>query len=268
MKQARDSAAEPKRILITGAGGAIGQCICPALVQRGHFVRAFHRSPLPEALAAVVDEAVAGDLIEGELLRSACDGMDAVIHLAAYRNDADFLTVLLEPNVIGAYHICEAARSSSVWRLILGSSVQAAGNHSRYQKGAAGVIPPHAENHYGLTKGWMETMGEMYARAYGLSVINARIGWFARSAEMAARIGASATGAQVYVSHRDIINFFLCAVESETPLAAESVTLYATSIPPDGDWYDPALAADAIGFARGDQWPQGNPYHPSGGNGS
>jgi hypothetical protein len=32
-----------------------------------------------------------------------------------------------------------------------------------------------------MTKVWAETLGEMYARVHGLSIIIARIGWFVRN---------------------------------------------------------------------------------------
>ena len=42
-----------------------------------------------------------GNLADRAAIRAAVAGTDTVIHLAAYRNDADFMDVLLEPNIIG-----------------------------------------------------------------------------------------------------------------------------------------------------------------------
>ena len=57
-------------------------------------------------------------------IRRAVDGMDVIVHLGAYPNPADFIDVLLGPNVVGLYHICEAAAEFKVQRLILASTVQ------------------------------------------------------------------------------------------------------------------------------------------------
>ena len=55
--------------------------------------------------------------------------MDTVVHLGAYPNPADFVDVLLGPNVVGLYYICEAAVEFGVKRLILASTVQVTTGH-------------------------------------------------------------------------------------------------------------------------------------------
>lgn len=70
------------RILLTGAGGFLGSRLLPQLLARGHTVRALYRSTLPDPLPAGV-EVVQGDLLDQALCHSLCQGIDAVIHLAA-----------------------------------------------------------------------------------------------------------------------------------------------------------------------------------------
>ena len=101
-----DRAASPKRVLVTGSTGAIGQPLSRYLTGRGHTVRGLARRPTPGLTDFVV-----GDLADREAVRRAVNGMDTVVHLGAYPNPADFIEVLLGPNVVGLYHICEAADS-------------------------------------------------------------------------------------------------------------------------------------------------------------
>jgi len=70
------------RILLTGANGYLGSTLLPQLLARGHMVRALYRSTVPAQVPAGV-EAVQGDLPDKALCQMLCQGVDAVIHLAA-----------------------------------------------------------------------------------------------------------------------------------------------------------------------------------------
>ncbi|MCB0098492.1 MAG: NAD(P)-dependent oxidoreductase, partial [Caldilineaceae bacterium] len=78
-----------QNILITGAAGAIGQTIAPYLRQRGHQVRGLDRSPMPH-----MADTIQANLADAEAVQRAAQGMDVVLHLGAYRNNADFMDVL------------------------------------------------------------------------------------------------------------------------------------------------------------------------------
>ncbi|MCX5987420.1 MAG: NAD(P)-dependent oxidoreductase, partial [Chloroflexi bacterium] len=112
-------AAHSHRVLVTGSTGAIGEPLAQHLALRGHHVRGFARRP-----SAGLTDFVEGDLNDKDAVRRAVDGVDTIIHLGAYPNDADFMDVLLQPNVVGLYYICEAAVEFGVKRLVLASTVQ------------------------------------------------------------------------------------------------------------------------------------------------
>jgi uronate dehydrogenase len=109
-----ERATNPQRVLVTGSTGAIGQPLSRYLLERGHAVRGFARRATP----GLADQVV-GDLTDRDAVRRAVEGVDAVVHLGAYPNPADFIDVLLGPNVVGLYHICEAAAEFGVTRLVL-----------------------------------------------------------------------------------------------------------------------------------------------------
>jgi uronate dehydrogenase len=246
---------EPKRVLVTGSTGAIGQPVCRRLLARGHYVRGFARRPTPG-----VEDYIMGDLDDRDKVRQAVEGMDVIIHLGAYPNPADFLDVLLHPNVIGLYHICDAAREFGVKRLSLASTIQTImgfGWPDRLLRIEEGSRPI---NHYALTKVWAEEMGHMYARVYGLSVVNVRIGWLPRDPGEAETLKASRFGRDVFFSHDDAARFYERVVESPTPAPGESVTLFAISKAKYLERLDMEPARRVLGYDPQDVWPQGLPF--------
>ena len=70
-------AANPKRVLVTGSTGAIGEPLAQYLLQRGHTVRGFARRPSPG-----LDDYVMGDLNDRDKVRAVVQGMDTIVHLA------------------------------------------------------------------------------------------------------------------------------------------------------------------------------------------
>jgi len=243
-----------RRVLITGVAGAIGQVVSTHLANRGHIVRGFDKVPVTN----LADHHI-GNLSDRGAVRGAVAGIDTVIHLAAYRNDADFMQVLLEPNVIGLYEICEAAQQSGVQRLILASTIQVVNGFESEAEPIAIADGPRPTNHYALTKLWAELAGDMMARVHNLSVIAVRIGWFPRDQIIVQRIVNSERGPDIYLSHADAEQFFARCVESPSPAAGECITLFATSQPSKNARVDLTSATVAIGYVPQNQWPAGIP---------
>ena len=108
-----------KSVLVTGSAGGVGTAVCAALAGVGHRVTGFDRRPTPG-----VETALVADLMDRDAVRGTAEGQDAIVHLAATPDEADFIDELIEPNVRGLYHVCDAARRANVPRLVLTSSVQ------------------------------------------------------------------------------------------------------------------------------------------------
>ena len=250
-----DKATTSKRVLVTGSTGAIGQPVCRHLLARGHMVRGFARRPTPH-----VKDYVVGDLNDKDKVYEAVEGMDTVIHLGAYPNTADFIDVLLQPNVVGLHYVCEAVREFKVGRLVLSSSVQAISGHGFPDRVIKIEDGPAPVNHYALTKVWAEISGEMMARCHNISVVSVRIGWLPRNRSEAKNLHSSKVGPNVFFSHNDAQRFYEHCVESEKPYPGQSEVLFATSKPLTAERLDMEPAKRIIGYEPRDTWPEGLPF--------
>jgi len=250
-----EQSSAPKRVLVTGSAGAIGNTICLSLQTRGHIVRGIDQRPTPNVAGALQ-----GDLADKETVYRAVEGMETVIHLAAYVNNADLVETLLRPNVISPFYVCEAARELGVKRLVLASSVQVIEGFGRPGRSIGVDEGLRPRNLYALTKAWGEIMGEMYAKQYNLSVINVRVGWLPRSLQQAQAIAASEHAQNIYLSYSDAQRFFERCVESEVPAAGESIVVFAgsrTAVVPHMD-LEPARVL--LDYTPQDRWPDNMPY--------
>ncbi len=243
--------ASPLRVLVTGSAGRIGRAVVRELKARGHFVRGLDLAPTPGA-----DESVTASITDGDAVRRAAEGMAAVIHLAATPDDDDFFTKLLPNNIVGVYHILEAARLAGVRRLALASSGQVVW-HQRF----TGPLPigaddpPTPRGWYAATKLFQEAAGRAYSEAHGISVIAARLGWCPRTREHAAELAATDWGPDVYLSPGDAGRFF--ALAAEAPADFRFAVVYVCSRPPRQLMYDERPAKERVGYEPRDVWPQG-----------
>jgi nucleoside-diphosphate-sugar epimerase len=114
-------------VLLTGATGFVGSHTSTAFVEAGYRVRALVRS---QARAQSIDgtgiEFVYGSLDDEQTLRTACDGIDTVVHLAALthaRSDDEYENT----NVAGTRRLLNAAIEAGVGRFVYLSSLAASG---------------------------------------------------------------------------------------------------------------------------------------------
>jgi nucleoside-diphosphate-sugar epimerase len=239
------------RVLVTGSAGRIGQAVVAELTSRGHRVRGFDRVLTPGAAEAVV-----ADLADAEAVGRAAEGVEAVVHLAATPDDDDFLTQLLPNNIVGVYHVLEAARRAGVRRVVLASSGQVVWwQRFRGPLPITADAPPTPRGWYACTKLFQEAAGCAYAEAHGLSVVAARLGWCPRDAAHVAELARTDWGPDVYLSPGDAGRFFACAVEA--PLDLRFVVVHACSRPLRQVVYDAGPARDLLGYEPRDTWPEG-----------
>jgi nucleoside-diphosphate-sugar epimerase len=243
--------AESSLVLVTGCAGRIGQAVAKELQARGQRVRGFDRVANPDCADMVV-----GDLTDSTTVARAMSGVSALIHLAATPDDADFLTELVPNNVIGVYHILEAARQARVQRMVLASSGQVVWHQRLRGPLPVGVdVQPTPRAWYAACKVFLEAAGRAFAEAHPMKVIAVRLGWCPRNRAHVAELESQEWGPDVYLSPGDAGRFFACAVEAkvETPFAV----VYATSKPRRRVYFDMDAARRLVGFEAKDTWPEG-----------
>lgn len=209
------------RTLITGITGRVGRRLASHLRARGHDVRGL---ALPAEVAAgmttgIDAEIVSGALSDTESLRTAVDGVDAVVHLAALMawGDDSKNETLFDVNLAGTFRLLEAVRSTGVAldRFVLASSDEVYPSLGGRYLPIDETHPTEPYSMYGLTKLACENLVRYYGRAHGVPATIARFalvtapdevlvpdGWLGRFlfldpmlATIAARAGESAATA-------------------------------------------------------------------------
>lgn len=205
------------KVLLTGAGGRIGPHILPAFQER-YDLRVLDRSPI-----SGLDDVIISDLQDVNVLKTAMEGVDVVVHLAATADEAPFIDDLVPNNVIGLYNILQSAVDVGVKRFVFASTVQTT-RPWQSPLPVRAADPPRPVSLYGATKAFGENMGRYYHDKYGLQFIAVRIGWFQAydSPELKRNGGASA----IWLSPADAVQVLQKAVE--TPDVGYAV-VFATS---------------------------------------
>lgn len=120
------------RVLLTGAGGNLGQSLVPVLLARGHALRTFdlptelNRRQLAQWQGQASFEARWGDLRDPPAVARAVHGVDAVVHLGAITPPRSELEPeeAREVNVTGMRHLLTAVGAEATPpRILFASSV-------------------------------------------------------------------------------------------------------------------------------------------------
>jgi nucleoside-diphosphate-sugar epimerase len=238
-------------VLVTGSAGRIGRAVVAELQARGRPVRGFDVAPTPGLADCVV-----GSITDEAAVRRAVSGTTAVVHLAATPDDDDFLTKLVPNNVVGVYHVFEAAREAGVQRLALASSGQVVWwSRIRGPWPVTDDVQPTPRGWYAATKLFQEAAGRAFAEMFGMTVVAARLGWCPRTREQVEEIARTDWAQDLYLSPADAGRFFACAALA--PLPDPFVIAYPTSRPVRAPLYDLTPGRERLGFEPQDTWPQG-----------
>jgi uronate dehydrogenase len=184
-----------KKLFVTGALGALGVRILPALKRE----ISLDLTDLREGSLDGEVPVSSLDLLDFDRLVESMKGCDSVLHLAIASvrdfidnsdptmpirltqdmTDAEtdrFHRATLDVNVTGVYNLFEAARLAGVERVIYMSSITTVLGHQDTEILARPGIIPKPFDFYAVTKLFGEHLGELYHRKYGLNVISLRLG--------------------------------------------------------------------------------------------
>ena len=167
--------------LVTGGAGFIGSNLCEAILNLGYKVRCL--DDLSTGKMANVDlfkdnpdyEFVKGDIKDFDICMKACEGVDFVLHQAAWGSVPRSIEMPLFyclNNIQGMLHMLEAAHQQRVKKFVYASSSSVYGDeeHLPKQEGVEGnLLSPYA-----LTKRCDEEWAKQYTMHFGLDTYGLR----------------------------------------------------------------------------------------------
>ncbi len=172
---------ENTTFLVTGAAGFIGSNLCEALLQKGCKVKALDdlSTGKQQNVDLFVNDPnytfIKGDIKDPQVCMDACEGVDYVLHQAAWGSVPRSLEMPLfynKNNIEGTLNMLEAARQKGVKKFVYASSSSVYGDEPNLPKteGREGnLLSPYA-----LTKRCDEEWAKLYTRFYGLDTYGMR----------------------------------------------------------------------------------------------
>lgn len=167
--------------LVTGGAGFIGSNLCETILGMGYIVHCLDdlSTGKQENIDLFINHPnytfIKGDIRHLDDCMSACEGVDYVLHQAAWGSVPRSIAMPLlyeEINIRGTLNMMEAARQKGVKRFVYASSSSVYGDHPMLPKaeGQEGdLLSPYA-----LTKCVAEEYSKLYYKLYGLETVGLR----------------------------------------------------------------------------------------------
>lgn len=160
------------RLLLTGAAGALGRVLRPRLKAVCEVLRVSDIAPM--AGAGPGEEVVAAPLQDKAAVLALLQDVNAVVHLGGISVEHAFEDIL-PANILGTFHVYEAARLQGVKRIVYASSNHVTGFYSQGQT-IHPQVPLRPDSYYGVSKAFGENLAQFYFDRYGIETVSLRIG--------------------------------------------------------------------------------------------
>jgi uronate dehydrogenase len=161
-----------KRLLLTGANGNLGRELRPRLKAYCETLRLSHRSDMGPAGAG--EEIVIAALEDKAAMLGLLNDVDAVVHMGGVSTEQPWEPILAG-NIVGSYHLYEAARKNAVKRIVFASSNHVTGYY-RQDEVIDSRAPVRPDGLYGLSKAFGENLAQLYWNRFGIETVSLRIG--------------------------------------------------------------------------------------------
>jgi nucleoside-diphosphate-sugar epimerase len=143
-------------VLVTGGAGYLGTVLVSHLLARGDRVRVLDLHAPSGHLPEAELEVVIGDIRDAEVVRTACDGVDAAVHSVAQVPLAKDRHLLHAVNVVGTAELLVSARDAGVGKVVHVSSSAIFGIPERNP--VTEDTPPRPLEAYGQAKAEAEVL--------------------------------------------------------------------------------------------------------------
>jgi uronate dehydrogenase len=221
----------------------VGTQIVP-LLRPSYALRFLDVAPLRRLELSEDDEFVQADIRDLPALERACQGVRALIHLAAIPEEDDFHTKLLPANVEGVYNAFEAARRAGVRKVLFTSTGQTV---LSYPSGewVTPEMPARPSSVYACTKLFGEALARYYVERHGMHIIVIRLCMFQPYDSPLLRSPGPVQ--QEWCSPRDLTQLLLKCLQSDVPFAV----FFGVSNN-SGRFWDISNAQRLVGYAPAD----------------
>lgn len=269
-------------VLLTGAYGIVGTALLDNLPSDRYRITCLDQMDPPAEYVKFPH--LVADIADYESIRSAFDGVDAVIHLAGCPGPHCSWDKVLRSNIVGTHAVIEAARDAEVDDVVFASSTHVVGLYESdsipevYSPDHELTIRPsdpvRPNSYYAVSKLFGEQLGQFYAEAqdapdqfyvlrfggvrapaydhpYGDAEQGVDTGEWDRNGDeyerMAARLRA------LWLSRRDVAHLVDCCLRDRT---VEFDIFFGVSNN-DARWHDLEHAKNVLGFDprdSADEW--------------
>lgn len=161
-----------KKIVLTGAAGRLGSLLRAPLARMADTLVS---TDIADSVGDLLDNEtyIQADLADGDAIMALCEGAEMIVHFGAYVDEAPF-EVIHGPNILGSYHIWNAADKHGVRRVVYASSIHAVGMYPKNQA-IDTEVPHRPDSFYGLAKCFSEDLASLYWEKRGIEAVCLRI---------------------------------------------------------------------------------------------
>ncbi len=194
------------KLVLTGAAGRLGAQLRAPL---SRIARDLVSTDLADSIGPLHtgERYQQADLAVRDEVAAVLEGAEMVVHFGAIADEAPFEDIL-GPNIVGAYHVWEAAYRTGARRVIYASSIHAVGMYPKQER--IGVDAPHRpDTFYGLSKCFAEDLGRLYWERRGLESVHLRILSCTEAVGNARALGS-------WLSYGDLVRLVTRAIDTPT----------------------------------------------------
>ena len=168
----------PTKVLVTGAGGFIGQAVCAHLAAQGIDHVAAVRSPAAQQILPRSQVVALGDFAAADW-DATLSGVDAIVHLAGRAHVVSGRDADATPHIVANVHVTrrllDAAVQARVRRVVFASTVKIYGETTRRGRPFRAGDPPHPSDAYARSKAEAENVLWQICRDSGMEGVVLRL---------------------------------------------------------------------------------------------